>query len=151
MVCLHTDTMGVHPACILFDGQGYSPPRPGIPPETTPPILHILPLIAHQLASARKKRGSLAFQGSVARVGHIARGVSDRRAKQHWRRRCSGYFSDDGPFELAAETCPGQPQMRVRKERANAAMTVRIEPVQNLVGRDALPMGLWRRPHGSNS
>src|SRR5271157_940539 len=53
MVCLHTDTMGVHPACILFDGQGYSPPRPGIPPETTPPILHILPLIAHQLASAR--------------------------------------------------------------------------------------------------
>src|SRR5271157_1758163 len=55
MVCLHTDTMGVHPACILFDGQGYSPPRPGIPPETTPPILHILPLIAHQLASARKK------------------------------------------------------------------------------------------------
>gem|GEM_PF-4465289 len=55
MVCLHTDTMGVHPACILFDGQGYSPPRPGIPPETTPPILHILPLIAHQLASAREK------------------------------------------------------------------------------------------------
>src|SRR5271157_2868356 len=55
MVCLHTDTMGVHPACILFDGQGYSPPRPGIPPETTPPILHILPLIAHQLASARRK------------------------------------------------------------------------------------------------
>src|SRR5271157_2945703 len=54
MVCLHTDTMGVHPACILFDGQGYSPPRPGIPPETTPPILHILPLIAHQLASARQ-------------------------------------------------------------------------------------------------
>jgi hypothetical protein len=55
MVCLHTGTgtMGVHPACFLIDGQGYSPPRPGIPPETTPPILHILPLIAHQLASAR--------------------------------------------------------------------------------------------------
>src|SRR5271157_5045608 len=59
MVCLHTDTMGVHPACILFDGQGYSPPRPGIPPETTPPILHILPLIAHQLASARKFLASM--------------------------------------------------------------------------------------------
>src|SRR5208337_1666331 len=71
MVCLHTDTMGVHPACILFDGQGYSPPRPGIPPETTPPILHILPLIAHQLASARKTCGinlSLASLGLCART-----------------------------------------------------------------------------------
>src|SRR5271157_296365 len=62
MVCLHTDTMGVHPACILFDGQGYSPPRPGIPPETTPPILHILPLIAHQLASAREDFATGAFK-----------------------------------------------------------------------------------------
>src|SRR5271157_3096863 len=67
MVCLHTDTMGVHPACILFDGQGYSPPRPGIPPETTPPILHILPLIAHQLASARQN--FLALASWCARTG----------------------------------------------------------------------------------
>jgi hypothetical protein len=97
-------------------------------------------------ANNRRMNGSITLDYARKRFG-----VSDRRAKRHWRCRCSEYFSDDGPFELAAETCPGERQMRVRKERENAALTVRIEPVQNLVGRDDLPMGLWRRPHGTNS
>ena len=42
--------MGVHRACFLSIGQGKSLPRSGIHPENTPPILRILPLVAHQLA-----------------------------------------------------------------------------------------------------
>ncbi len=47
--------MGSILRAFLSLGKGFSPPQPGIRPETNPPILHILPLIAHQLASARKK------------------------------------------------------------------------------------------------
>src|SRR5271157_1165805 len=91
MVCLHTDTMGVHPACILFDGQGYSPPRPGIPPETTPPILHILPLIAHQLASARQNL----HDPQIRRVGcRVSKNTHAVRRPSAWATRGSASYTE---------------------------------------------------------
>src|SRR5271166_3736456 len=56
MVCLHTGTMGVILRAFLLIGQGKSLLRSGISPENTPSILCIFPFVAHQLASARKKR-----------------------------------------------------------------------------------------------
>ena len=53
-VDLHTGTMGVHRACFLSIGPGRPLPRSGIARETILPILCILPLVAHQLAGARR-------------------------------------------------------------------------------------------------
>ena len=59
MVCLHTGTMGVHPACFFINrawelatslGMGTRCPEA----ESPLPILRIYPLVAHQLASARQ-------------------------------------------------------------------------------------------------
>src|SRR5271166_2098230 len=55
MVYLHTGPMGVHRACFFIARAGRAATPERNRSGNQPPILCILPLVAHQLASARKK------------------------------------------------------------------------------------------------
>src|SRR5271157_2478860 len=54
MVYLHTGPMGVHRACFFIARAGRAATPERNRSGNQPPILCILPLVAHQLASARK-------------------------------------------------------------------------------------------------
>src|SRR5271165_6634526 len=54
MVYLHTGPMGVHCACFFIARAGRAATPERNRSGNQPPILCILPLVAHQLASARK-------------------------------------------------------------------------------------------------
>src|SRR3974377_1457290 len=55
MVYLHTGPMGVHRACFFIARAGRAATPERNRSGNQPPILCILPLVAHQLASARQK------------------------------------------------------------------------------------------------
>src|SRR5208283_5427904 len=71
MVYLHTGPMGVHRACFFIARAGRAATPERNRSGNQPPILCILPLVAHQLASAREKLATAAWYLHSNRDGKL--------------------------------------------------------------------------------
>src|SRR5271157_5130374 len=90
MVYLHTGPMGVHRACFFIARAGRAATPERNHSGNQPPILCILPLVAHQLASARKN--FLALASWCATKGKI--------------HKMEGVFSGEIPIRGSNFPCP---------------------------------------------
>ena len=101
-MCLHTDPMGIHRACVLIEGVEKVTSPEGNHPENISPILRISPLIAHQLASARHNLSRFANIDSRIRSSHpvpvvVSGSGVNRPAGKVWPALGLGSFAPSAP------------------------------------------------------
>src|SRR5208337_1424115 len=145
MVYLHTGPMGVYRACFFIARAGRAATPERNRSGNQPPILCILPLVAHQLACARKFRGSitrLLVSLSTPR-GDGLPPLHARLASGCWSQLCRAGFQPAGFLRKVSEHqySSSSPQLSWRELRFGAFLSPSSLPLLHwLLATDHWPL-----------